>query len=404
AYVIYTSGSTGQPKGVVISRGALANYVQAVLERVDLPADASQVAMVSTVAADLGHTSFFGALCSGRTLHLIPAERVFDPDAFAEYMSRHRVDALKIVPSHLQALLNAATPADVLPARRLVVGGEATRWPLLERIEALKPSCRVLNHYGPTETTVGILTQEADEALRTAGTLSVGKPLANSSAHVLDADLNPVPVGVVGELYLGGAGVARGYQARAAQTAERFVANPFSAAERLYRTGDRVKMLEDGSLEFLGRVDDQVKVRGYRVELREVVQALQGQLGIAEAEVVAREDEDGRTQLYGYVVAQAGERIDIDGLREALARTLPEYMVPPAIMQLDALPLTANGKVDRKALPEPEEREAKRYEAPRGEVERALAEVWEQVLRVDRVGRHDNFFELGGDSILTLQI
>jgi amino acid adenylation domain-containing protein/non-ribosomal peptide synthase protein (TIGR01720 family) len=404
AYVIYTSGSTGRPKGVVISRGALANYVQAVLERADLPYDASDVAMVSTVAADLGHTSFFGALCSGRTLHLIPAERVFDPDAFAETMKRNRVSVLKIVPSHLQALMNAANPADVLPDCRLVVGGEATRWPLLDRIAALKPGCRVLNHYGPTETTVGILTQEAAVAQRGAATLPLGIPLANSQAYVLDAGLNPLPSGVAGELYLGGAGVARGYQARAAQTAERFVASPFGWGERLYRTGDRVRMLADGGLEFLGRMDDQVKVRGYRVELREVVQALLAQPGVAEAEVIVREDEHGTAQLHGYVVPKAGETVATEGLRQALAQALPDYMVPAEIMRLEALPLTANGKIDRKALPEPAARDGRDYAAPQGEVEQALAEIWEQVLRTERVGRHDNFFELGGDSILTLQI
>ncbi|NHN76929.1 amino acid adenylation domain-containing protein [Azotobacter chroococcum] len=404
AYVIYTSGSTGQPKGVVVSRGALANYVQAVLARLDLPELAGSMAMVSTVAADLGHTSFFGALCSGRTLHLIDAGRAFDPDRFGRYMSEQRIDVLKIVPSHLQALLQAADPAAVLPRHALVVGGEATHWPLLERVRELQPQCRVLNHYGPTETTVGVLAQPAESARRSAATLPLGRPLANIRALVLDPELNPVPQGVAGELYLGGAGVARSYQGRAAQTAERFVASPFAAGERLYRTGDRVRLLDDGSLEFLGRVDDQVKVRGYRVELREVAQALQACPGIAEAEVVARDGGDGRTQLHGYVVSGDGAPVDVALLREALARTLPDYMVPAAIMQLEALPLTVNGKLDRKALPEPEKAEATRHEAPEGEVEQALAEIWAQVLRVERVGRHDNFFELGGDSILTLQI
>ena len=404
AYIIYTSGSTGRPKGVVVGRGALANYVQAVLERLDLPLEAGEVAMVSTVAADLGHTSFFGALCSGRTLNLIPAERVFDPDAFAETMRRHRVGVLKIVPSHLQALLGAANPADVLPDFRLVVGGEATRWQLLDRVAALKPGCRVLNHYGPTETTVGILTQEAAGIQRDAATLPVGQPLANCQAYVLDADLNPVLSGVVGELYLGGTGVARGYQGRAAQTAERFVASPFGAGQRLYRTGDRVRMLAGGSLEFLGRVDDQVKIRGYRVELREVAQQLLAQGGVAQAEVIVRTDDEGNSQLHGYVVALAGARPDMERLRAELAHSLPDYMVPAALVLLDEMPLNANGKIDRKALPAPVVRDEEAYLAPQGEVEQALAEVWCQVLRRERVGRHDNFFELGGDSILTLQI
>ncbi|WP_229210568.1 non-ribosomal peptide synthetase, partial [Duganella sp. CF517] len=403
-YVIYTSGSTGQPKGVVVSRGALANYVQGVLARMDLPGDARSMAMVSTVAADLGHTVLFGALCSGLELHLMSAECAFDPDAFAAYMSRHQADVLKIVPSHLQALMNAARPQDVLPARRLVLGGEATRWPLLERIAALKPACRVLNHYGPTETTVGILTQEAATAVREAATLPVGRPLSNAQAYVLDDGLNPVPSGVAGELYLGGAGVARGYQARAGQTAERFVADPFVDGGRLYRTGDRARLLADGSLEFLGRMDDQIKIRGYRVEPREVAQALRSLAGVAEAEVIARDDDGGNLQLHAYVVGIAGAEVDTGRLRDELALLVPDYMVPAAIMRLDALPLTVNGKIDRKALPEIARRESRNAEAPQGEVEQALAEIWAQVLRVDSVGRLDNFFELGGDSILTLQI
>ncbi|WP_454694305.1 amino acid adenylation domain-containing protein [Achromobacter aegrifaciens] len=405
AYLIYTSGSTGRPKGVVISRGALAHYVQAVLHKLDLADDAVNVAMVSTVAADLGHTSLFGALCSGRTLHLIDAGLAFDPDGFAACMKDRRIDVLKIVPSHLQALLAAAGPADVLPARQLVVGGEATGWPLLDRIARLHPGLRVLNHYGPTETTVGILTQDAHAASRSAATLPVGKPLPNSEAHVLDEYLNPVPAGVAGELYLAGAGVARGYQGQAMQTAERFVACPGGHGDRMYRTGDRVRALADGSLEFLGRVDDQVKVRGYRVELREVAQALRGQPGVAEAEVLVRQAEDGRQELHGYVVPRSGESVEPGALRQALTRVLPEYMVPNALTALAALPLTANGKVDRKALPLPQRAAAgDGYEAPSDEAEQVLAQVWAQVLRLERVGRQDNFFDLGGDSILALQI
>ncbi|MFJ2995777.1 amino acid adenylation domain-containing protein, partial [Pandoraea sp. NPDC087047] len=404
AYLIYTSGSTGQPKGVVVSHGALANYVQAVLRRMDLPASARSMAMASTVGADLGHTVLFGALCSGRLLHLLAAERAFDPDRFADYMRRHEVDVLKIVPGHLQALLSAQRPQDVLPRHRLVLGGEATRWPLLARIAELSPETQVMNHYGPTETTVGILTQEAAQADRGAASLPVGRPLSASVAHVLDAGLNPVPRGAVGELYLGGAGLARGYQGRAGQTAERFVASPTGDGARLYRTGDRVRAREDGSLEFLGRVDDQVKIRGYRVELGEVVRALLAMPGVGKAEVIARDADDGRTQLYAYVVARDGATLDTAAVREALAQTLPDYMVPAGIVCLEALPLTPNGKVDRRALPEPVLAQADDFAAPQGEVEETIAQIWADILRVARVGRHDNFFELGGDSILTLQI
>jgi len=405
AYVIYTSGSTGKPKGVAISHGALANYVQGVLEALALPEDARNLAMVSTVAADLGHTVLFGALCTGRTLHLISPECAFDPDAFAAYMREQQVDVLKIVPSHLRALLSAATPADVLPHKRLILGGEATDWALLARITELKPTCRVLNHYGPTETTVGILTQQADVADQTASTLPIGTPLANARAYVLDPWLNPVPKGVAGELYLGGPGLAQGYLQRLGQTAERFVASPFHEGERLYRSGDRVRQLLDGSLEFLGRVDDQVKIRGYRVEPSEIAALLRDQPGVSEAEVVARENEEGRAQLFAYVVMAAGSDIDDAALLAQLGEHVPDYMVPSGLVRLDALPLTANGKLDRKALPEPVQAGSdKAFEAPLGEAEETLAEVWADVIGCEQVGRNDNFFELGGDSILSLQI
>ncbi|MDQ7727806.1 non-ribosomal peptide synthetase [Halomonas sp. SpR8] len=404
AYVIYTSGSTGKPKGVAVSHGALANYVQGVLEALALPEGARNMAMVSTVAADLGHTVLFGALCTGRTLHLISPECAFDPDAFAAYMREQQVDVLKIVPSHLRALLSAATPADVLPHERLILGGEATDWALLARIAELKPNCQVLNHYGPTETTVGILTQQADIAARAASTLPIGKPLANAQAYVLDPWLNPVPKGVAGELYLGGPGLAQGYLQRLGQTAERFVASPFHAGERLYRSGDRVRQLADGSLEFLGRVDDQVKIRGYRVEPSEIAALLRDQPGIAEAEVVARESEEGRAQLCAYVVMAAGSDVDDAALLAQLGERVPDYMVPSAIVRLEALPLTANGKLDRKALPELKTSSRDMYAAPEGDIETALAEIWADVIGCERVGRNDNFFELGGDSILSLKV
>ncbi|MCO7245650.1 non-ribosomal peptide synthetase [Halomonas sp. Mc5H-6] len=405
AYVIYTSGSTGKPKGVAVSHAALANYVQGVLEALALPEDARNMAMVSTVAADLGHTVLFGALCTGRTLHLISPECAFDPDAFAAYMREQQVDVLKVVPSHLRALLSAATPADVLPHERLILGGEAADWALLARIAELKPTCRVLNHYGPTETTVGILTQHADMADRAASTLPIGTPLANTQAYVLDPWLNPVPKGVAGELYLGGLGLAQGYLQRQGQTAERFVASPFHAGERLYRSGDQVRQLADGGLEFLGRVDDQVKIRGYRVEPNEIAALLRDQPDIAEAEVIARENEEGRAQLYAYVVMAAGSSVDDTALLAQLGERVPNYMVPSAMVRLDALPLTANGKLDRKALPESVQTgSGKAFEAPQGEAEEALAAVWADVIGCEQVGRNDNFFELGGDSILSLQI
>ncbi|MCK9776010.1 amino acid adenylation domain-containing protein [Pseudomonas syringae] len=403
AYIIYTSGSTGQPKGVVVSHGALANYVQGVLERLALNEGAS-MAMVSTVAADLGHTLLFGALASGRPLHLLSHEQAFDPDGFARYMAEHQVEVLKIVPSHLQGLLQAANPADVLPGQVLILGGEASAWALIEQVRALKPGCRIINHYGPTETTVGILTHEVAGHLSACRSVPVGQPLANGKARVLDAYLNPVAERVAGELYLGGRGLAQGYLGRAAMTAERFVPDPDANGQRLYRAGDRARWV-DGVLEYLGRADDQVKIRGYRVEPGEVGQLLQTLENVADAVVLAQplESDETRLQLVAYCAAAAGTSLNVDKLREQLAARLPEYLVPAQIMLLDSLPLTANGKLDKRALPKPGVVK-QRYTAPVGEIEEKLAAVWADVLKLEQVGSTDNFFELGGDSILSLQI
>ncbi|WP_042934786.1 amino acid adenylation domain-containing protein, partial [Pseudomonas gingeri] len=354
AYIIYTSGSTGQPKGVLITHRALANYVQAVLQRLQLTPEAS-MALVSTIAADLGHTQLFGALAGGRLLHLMAHEHAFDPDSFAGYMAEHRVDVLKIVPSHLQGLLQAARPADVLPRQLLILGGEASSWALIEQVRKLAPDCRIINHYGPTETTVGILTHEVQQRLDGCRTVPVGQPLDNDQARVLDAYLNPVAERVSGELYLGGAGLAQGYLGRAAMTAERFVPDPAAVhGERLYRAGDRARWV-GGRLEYLGRADDQVKIRGYRVEPGEVAQWLLALDGVAEAVVLALplESDATRLQLVAYCVAATGVALQVEALRQQLQTGLPEYLVPAQILLLERLPLTANGKLDKRALPRP---------------------------------------------------
>ncbi|MGJ5203813.1 amino acid adenylation domain-containing protein [Bradyrhizobium sp. HKCCYLR20261] len=402
AYIIYTSGSTGAPKGVAVSHGALANYVQALLSRLPLPADAT-MAMVSTVAADLGHTVLFGALASGATLNLLAPDAAFDADAFAEGM--RGVDVLKIVPSHLRGLLQARASADMLPRDVLILGGEAADPGLIADIRRLRPQCRIVNHYGPTETTVGVTTHAwSDSDL--GGTVPVGLPLANLRAVILDDALNVVPAGVAGELFIGGAGLARGYRAAPGQTAERFIPDPFGApGERLYRTGDRVRCDQAGRIVFLGRRDDQVKLRGYRVEPAEIARTLARLDGVADAAVVARAIDEGqdRLELVAYCVPAAAP-LQPEALRQRLAVMLPDYMVPSRIVLLERLPLTANGKLDRAALPRPDETPAVSHAAPIGEVEQAIAAVWQEVLGRESIGRDDNFFELGGDSILSLQI
>ncbi|MFC4434947.1 amino acid adenylation domain-containing protein [Cupriavidus respiraculi] len=392
AYLIYTSGSTGTPKGVVVSHGALAHYVSGVLQRLNLPADAS-MAMVSTTAADLGHTVLFGALYSGRTLHLLPHDHAFDPDRFAAYMARHGVGVLKIVPSHLRALLQARQPADVLPRAALILGGEATSADLAQTIRDLRPECQLFNHYGPTETTVGVLTHHAVEL--EDGPVPTGKPLPGSHVYVLDADLNPVPAGVAGELYIGGPQVARGYLNRPGLTADRFLPDPFVAAARMYRTGDRVKEDRQGRIHYLGRADEQVKIRGYRVEPNEIAHMLRIQAGVVDAAVLVRDE-----KLVAYCVLTD---TDPATLKAALKAQLPDHMVPAQIVPMDRLPVTANGKLDRRALPEPVW-ETQGYVAPRNDTETLLAQVWQDVLGVEKVGITDNFFELGGDSILTLKV
>ncbi|WP_028346872.1 non-ribosomal peptide synthetase [Bradyrhizobium murdochi] len=406
AYVIYTSGSTGTPKGVAVSHGALANYVQALLERLQ-PQPMANMAMVSTVAADLGHTVLFGALASGATLHLLPPEVVFDADAFAKAMRDGDVGVLKIVPSHLRGLLKASRSADLLPSDTLILGGEASDPALLNEIRQLRPQCRILNHYGPTETTVGAVTHECEPEGET-GSVPIGLPLANLRAHVLDDALNEVPIGVSGELYIGGAGVARGYRGGAGLTAERFIPDPFGpAGERLYRTGDRVRCDRAGRLIFLGRGDDQIKLRGYRIELGEVGRAIKALQGINDAVVVARAigDSAERQELVAYCVPAMDATPEPDVIKQQLAAVVPEYMVPSHIIVLQRLRLTPNGKVDRKALPEPVgDAVATNYSAPLGDTEEQIAAVWREVLGRERIGRNDNFFELGGDSILSLQI
>ena len=398
AYVIFTSGSSGQPKGVVVSHGALANYVQGVLTRLDgQPGEGW--AMVSSVAADLGHTSLFGALCSGGRLCLASAEEVADAERFAAFMQGRAVDVLKIVPSHLAGLLAAAPqPASVLPRRLLVVGGEATSAPLLARLRELAPALRVVNHYGPSETTVGVLTREwrTGDALRD-GSLAIGRPLPNVHVRVVDAQLASLPLGVPGELLIAGAGLAEGYLGQPELTAERFVQLD---GERHYRSGDRVRLRADGEIEFLGRLDEQVKIRGYRVEPGELAQVLKRLPGVRDAQVMAEREGDGPMRLLAWCVADG----DAETLRQALAAEVPEYLLPAHLMLLPALPLTANGKVDRQALPRPGAATTPHDEQPLSELENQLAAIWQAVLKVERVGAEDNFFELGGDSILSLQI
>ncbi|HWJ51393.1 MAG TPA: amino acid adenylation domain-containing protein, partial [Solirubrobacteraceae bacterium] len=407
AYVMYTSGSTGTPKGVAVTHGNLANYaasIDALLSAGEDPAGLV-FGVVSAISTDLGNTSIFTPLVSGGCVRLIGAEASMDGDSLAQELAGEHLDVLKLAPSHLRALLAAGNPA-VLPRRWLMVGGEALSWELVEQVRALAPSCAIVNHYGPTETTVGCAAYLLDGPRQDSLTVPIGFPLAGVRAYVLDRRLEPVPAGVPGELCISGAGVARGYVG-SGQESGGFTPDPFAAGSEssgMYRTGDRVRRLRDGAIEFLGRLDDQVKIRGFRIEPGEVEAALLTHEAIRQAAVCAEDDERGGLRLVAYVVAPDAPAVE--ALRAFLAASLPDHMIPAAFRTVEALPLSAGGKVDRRALAGLAEVQAKReaeYVAPRDEVERQIAEIWGELLSVERVGALDDFFALGGHSLLATQ-
>ncbi|GAA2220110.1 amino acid adenylation domain-containing protein [Nonomuraea monospora] len=408
AYVIYTSGTTGTPKGVVVEHGQIAHYVMGVTGRLGAPV-AGSFAMVSTLAADLGNTALFHALCGGGTLHVISKDRASDPDGLAAYLRAEAVDRMKIVPSHLRALLDSATrPADLLPRVTLVLGGEPLTHELAGRIAELG-SCALVNHYGPTETTVGATTYAVAEGVDArCRTVPVGRPFGGTRLLLLDPARNPVPDWVPGEAYVSGPQVARGYLNRPDVTAERFLTLP--SGERAYRTGDLLRRLPGGALEFLGRVDDQVKIRGYRVEPGEVEAVIRTYPGVHDVAVLARQDGAGDRHLAAYVAAHVpGHEASpaAAGLREFLHERLPDHMVPATIEVLGALPLTPNGKVDRKALlaREPQAAQPSRpVVAPRDEEEARLLAVWQDTLNNRSLGVTDDFFEVGGNSLLAVRL
>ena len=407
AYLVLTSGSTGLPKAVGVRQGSLVRYVGFVLAELGLEAgtedEAPSFATVSTFAADLGNTSVFPSLACGGTLHVLGAELAMDADPFAAYFERRRVDVLKIVPSHFRALVTAGGAA-VVPRRVLVLGGEELRADLVAEIQDVAPDCTVINHYGPTEATVGALRHRLPAGPPPAqGGIPIGRAIPGGRALLLDSRGRAVPEGVVGELYLGGAGVARGYSGQPGLTAERFVPDPGSRQEgaRLYRTGDLACRQADGLVRFLGRADHQVKLRGYRVEPGEIEGVLRRAPGVGQCAVIVAAEE-GRRWLAAYVAPRDPATMpEVETLRHFVSDHLPEYMVPATWMVLDQLPLTVNGKLDRRALPQHRNREKI---LPRDSTEQALAEIWCQVLGLREVGVDESFFELGGDSILSIQI
>lgn len=408
AYVLFTSGSTGRPKGVGVAHRQLSNYVVAADSRLQLK-ECSSFALVSTLAADLGNTVLFPSLCVGGTLHVISETCALDPQLFADYLARHPIDCLKIVPTHLSALQALGHGSEVLPKRRLILGGEASHWERMREISDQQPTCTIFNHYGPTEATVGVSAFRVDPAAGSlAATVPLGRPLANLQVYVLDGQLRALPYWMAGEIFLAGAGLTRGYLGRPSATAERFLPNPFGAdGERLYRTGDLARHLPSGELEFLGRVDHQVKVRGFRVELGEIEATLRLHTDVEGAVAAIRPDPKGEPRIIAYVVSSTKPGPGADELDEFLAERLPGPMIPARYVSLNALPLSSNGKVNRQALPEPEFDRPdleQSFVAPRNETEEFLAAIWRDVLSLDQVGVFDNFFVLGGDSILAVRV
>ncbi|HET7863348.1 MAG TPA: amino acid adenylation domain-containing protein, partial [Burkholderiaceae bacterium] len=405
AYVIYTSGSTGQAKGVMVEHRSVVNFwrVLGLTTHRHVP----PCAVVALNAGFFFDMSIKGLsqLLSGHTLVLIPQALRASGGELLDFLARHRVHAFDSTPSQLDGLLAAGLleRSDYQPVS-VLLGGEAINpatWHKLRQSAAI----RFYNMYGPTECTVdatlGLISELGERP-------SIGRPIANLRVYVLDPRQRPVPLGVAGEIYLGGAGVARGYLHRPELTAARFLDDPFdtAASARMYRTGDLGRYRPDGTLEYLGRNDRQLKIRGFRIEPGDIEARLLGCENVREAVVLAREDQPGAPRLVAYLVPRGGTELQAAPLRAALARQLPEYMLPSAFVVLPALPLNANGKLDHAALPAPahEHLAARPYEAPQGPTEQAIARLWQQLLGVDRVGRLDRFFDLGGHSLLAMQL
>ncbi|HKH45402.1 MAG TPA: non-ribosomal peptide synthase/polyketide synthase [Thermoanaerobaculia bacterium] len=404
AYVLYTSGSTGAPKGVAVTHRGLANYLLWAAEA--YPAGEGRGAPVhSPISFDLTVTSLFLPLLAGRCVELVPEEE--GVEGLAAALAEGDFGLVKLTPAHLEVLERLLPTERVAGcASAFVIGGEPLSGEQLAFWREHAPGLRLINEYGPTETVVGCCTYEIPVSIPPAGPVSIGRPIANARILILDPQLHPVPIGARGELYLGGAGVCRGYLHRPGLTAEKIVPDPFGAwGERLYRTGDLARRLPDGMIEFLGRSDHQVKIRGFRIELGEIEAVLLSLAGVREAVVVARSDGSDRSPGDRRLVAYVAGDVVIEELRQSLRERLPEHMVPAAFVTLAALPLTANGKVDRKALPAPERQGTpETWLAPRTPVEEVLAGIWAEVLGLERVGAADHFFDLGGHSLLATRV
>ena len=400
AYVIYTSGSTGKPKGVQIPRSALSNFLHSMSERPGITSQDTLLA-VTTLSFDIAGLEIHLPLSLGARVVLMRRENAADGGKLAERIKNSGATIMQATPATWRLLLESGWQGN--KQLKILCGGEALPRELANQL--IEKSASLWNMYGPTETTIWSTVHQVSS---TEGPVLVGRPIANTRIYILDRYMQPTPIGVPGELCIGGTGVARGYLNRSELTEEKFIADPFSQepGARIYRTGDRARYLADGNIELLGRIDHQVKVRGFRIELGEIEAVLREHPALRDAVVLAREDVPGDKRLVGYVVA-ADTPPTTGELRSFLQQKLPDYMVPGVFVFLEALPLTPNGKVDRRALPVPDmarpELESV-FVAPESGVEKTLAEIWRAVLGLERVGIHDNFFDLGGHSLLLAKV
>ncbi|MHA6486324.1 amino acid adenylation domain-containing protein [Bacillus cabrialesii] len=397
AYIIYTSGSTGKPKGVMIEQRSVIRLVKNSNYIAFTPAD--RLLMTSSIGFDGVTFEIFGPLLNGAALHLSEKQAFLDPHQLKRYIEHHGITTMWLT-SSLFNHLTEQNETTFSQLNHLIIGGEALSVSHINRIKNVCPEVSIWNGYGPTENTTFSTCFHIQKTYELP--IPIGRPIGNSTAYILNKWGMLQPIGAVGELCVGGDGVARGYLGRPDLTREKFIPNPFASGDRLYRTGDLARWLPDGTIEYVGRIDDQVKVRGYRVELGEIESALRQIEGVKEAAVLARTGQTGSKELFGYISVKAGA--NAEQVRSLLARSLPNYMIPAYIIEMDTLPLTSNGKLNRKALPEPDFASKQTYVPPRNELEEQLALIWQEVLGIQRIGIEDSFFELGGDSIKALQV
>lgn len=405
-YIIYTSGSTGAPKGVIVEHRGMLNHLCAKVEELQL-SEADAVAQTASQSFDISIWQMLAALLVGGQVCIYPDEVVRDPERLLEAVARDGVSILEVVPSLLQALLDEREGQALSRLRWLIATGEALPAEVGRRWIQQNPSTRLLNAYGPTECSDDVTHFIIEEVESDAwGSLPLGRPLANLQVYVLDTYLEPMPIGVLGEIYVGGAGVGRGYIGEADLTAQAYLPDPHGGKRggRLYRTGDIGRYRADGVVEYIGRVDQQVKVRGYRIELAEIEATILKQPGIQKCVVLVQKETPDHPLLVAYIVLEQGFSFNAEETQHVLRESLPEYMIPSAVVQLEALPLTPNGKLDRQALPLWEMEIESEYIAPRTPLEEHLAEIWAEVLQVERVGILDDFFALGGHSLLIMKV